>query len=143
MRSAAIALAGAAWLASACSRSNTISPGPSVAGEWAATDATQHVMVLDLKQTGTHVSGTGTVGGSPLTTTGSNGISSCSCVCPCTATFPVTLAIADPSGDTLHADGALVGAAATSDTLSLDIFQRSGPPPGFPFAGPTIILVRR
>ena len=66
MRSAAIALAGAAWLASACSRSNTISPGPSVAGEWAATDTTQRVMVLNLKQTGTHVSGSGTVGGTPL-----------------------------------------------------------------------------
>jgi hypothetical protein len=142
MRSAAIALAGAC-LASACSRSNTISPGPSVAGAWAATDTTQRVMVLNLKQTGTHVSGTGAVGGSPLTTTGSNEISSCSCVCPCAVTFPVTLAIADPSGDTLHADGALVGAAATSDTLALSIIQRSGPPPGFPFAGPTITLIRR
>jgi hypothetical protein len=143
MRSTAIALAGAAWLLSACSRSNTISPGSSVAGAWAATDATQRIMVLNLKQTGTHVSGTGTVGGSPLTTTGSNEISSCSCVCPCAATLPVALAIADPSGDTLHAEGALVGAAATSDTLFLSIFQRSGPPPGFPFAGPSITLVRQ
>jgi len=143
MRSAAIALAGAACLASACSRSNTISPGPSVAGEWAATDTTQRVMVLNLKQTGTHVSGSGTVGGSPLATTGSNEISSCSCVCPCAVTFPVTLAIADPSGDTLHAEGALVGAAATSDTLALSISQRSGPPPGFPFAGATITFVRQ
>jgi hypothetical protein len=100
-------------------------------------------MVLDLKQAGTHVSGTGTLGGSPLATTGSNEISSCSCVCPCAYTRPVTLAIADPSGDTLHAEGALVGIAATSDTLALSIFQRSGPPPGFPFAGPTITLVRQ
>ncbi|HTD62323.1 MAG TPA: hypothetical protein VK679_16830 [Gemmatimonadaceae bacterium] len=139
----AVALAVAVWLGSACSRSNTISPGVSVAGEWAATDPTQRVMVLNLKQTGTHVSGTGTVGGSPLTTTGSNEISSCSCVCPCAVTFPVTLAIADPSGDTLHADGALVGAPATSDTLALSILQRSGPPPGFPFAGPSITFVRQ
>jgi hypothetical protein len=36
-----------------------------------------------------------------------------------------------------------VGAAATSDTLFLSILQRSGPPPGFPFAGPTITLVRQ
>lgn len=142
MRRAAIALAGAC-LASACSRSNTISPGPSVAGAWAATDTTQRVMVLNLTQTGTHVSGTGAVSGSPLTTTGSNEISSCSCVCPCAVTFPVTLAIADPSGDTLHAEGALVGAAAASDTLALSISQRSGPPPGFPFAGPAITLVRQ
>jgi hypothetical protein len=139
----AVALAVTIWLASACSRSNTISPGPSIAGEWAATDTTQRVMVLSLKQTGVNVSGAGTLGDSPLVTTGSNEISSCSCVCPCVYTRPVTLAIADPSGDTLHAEGALVGIAATSDTLALSIFQRSGPPPGFPFAGPTITLVRQ
>jgi hypothetical protein len=143
MRGTAVALAGAIWLASACSRSNTISPGPSITGQWAAVDTTQRVMVLNLKQTGTAVSGTGTLGGSPLATTGSNEISSCSCVCPCAYTLPVALAIADPSGDTLHAEGALVGAAATSDTLVLSIFQRSGPPPGFPFAGPAIRLIRQ
>jgi hypothetical protein len=143
MRGAAVALAGAAWLASACSRSNSISPGPSITGQWAAMDTTQRVMVLNLKQTGTRVAGTGTLGGSPLATTGSNEISSCSCVCPCAYTLPVTLAIADSSGDTIHAEGALVGAAATSDTLALGIFQRSGPPPGFPFAGPTVTLVRQ
>jgi len=146
MRGAAVALAGAAWLASACSRSNSITAGPSIAGQWAAIDTidtTQRVMVLNLKQTGSHVSGTGTLGGSPLAATGSNEISSCSCVCPCAVTRPVMLAIADSSGDTLHAEGALVGAAATSDTLALGIFQRSGPPPGFPFAGPTITLVRQ
>ena len=49
----AVALAVTIWLASACSRSNTISPGPSIAGEWAATDTTQRVMVLSfLKNSG-------------------------------------------------------------------------------------------
>jgi hypothetical protein len=143
MRSATVALAGAICLVSACSRSNSITPGPSIAGQWTAADTTRRLMVLNLKQTGVHVSGTGTLGGSPLVATGSNEVSSCSCVCPCAYTHPVTLAIADASGDTLHVEGALVGAAATSDTLALSIFQRSGPPPGFPFAGPTITLVRR
>jgi len=143
MRYAAVALAGAICVVSACSRTNTITPGPSIAGQWTAADTMHEVMVLNLNQNGTHVSGTGTLAGNPLTTTGSNEISSCSCVCPCAYTQPVMLAIADPSGDTLHAEGALVGAAATSDTLALNIFERSGPPPGFPFTGATITLVRQ
>lgn len=126
----------------ACSSSSeTPKPGASITGTWNATDTANQVMTLDLVQTGGKVTGTGTVGGTPVVVSGTNQYTPCTCLCPCAPDFPISLAIADPTGDTLHAIGPLPEVSVGPE-LQLQA-SLTGPPPGFPFTAGGFTLFKQ
>ena len=142
-----LTLVGALSLVSACGAPTAnqakVRLGPSMTGQWTATDTAHQVMTLDLTQTGDTVTGQGLLGSEILSVAGHNFRSPPCHGLPCQAAPSPALTIADAAADTLLVIGLFV--PNDTDAVSIQFARASGPPPGFPFYIDTVPvgLVRR